>query len=51
MNRKVICVRTSGVTDLDAARELTIDGPVHPFDPVAAWQPTDQPRRGVGVTS
>lgn len=47
MNRKTILVRTSGVTDLDAARELTFDGPVHPFDPVAEWRPADARRRGL----
>jgi microcystin degradation protein MlrC len=46
MNRKTIFVRTSGVTDFDAARELTFDGPVHPFDAVADWREADRRRRG-----
>lgn len=47
MNRKTIFVRTSGVTDFDAARELTFDGPVHPFDAVADWRAADARRRGL----
>lgn len=45
VNRKTIPVRTSGVTDFDAARELTFDGPVHPFDPVDDWRAADLRRR------
>lgn len=45
LNRKTIFVRTSGVTDFDAARELTFDGPVHPFAPVGGWRETDARRR------
>jgi microcystin degradation protein MlrC len=45
MNRKTLFVRTSGVTDFDAARALTFDGPVHPFDTVDAWRPADARRR------
>jgi microcystin degradation protein MlrC len=47
MNRKTVFVRTSGVTDFDAARELTFDGPVHPFAPVDGWRETDARRRGL----
>lgn len=47
VNRKTLLVRTSGVTDLDAARELTFDGPVHPFDPVDDWRAADRRRRGI----
>lgn len=47
MNRKTIFVRTSGVTDFDAARELTFDGPVHPFDSVGDWRAADKRRRGI----
>lgn len=49
MNRKTIFVRTSGVTDFDAARELTFDGPVHPFDRVDDWRAADARRRGLGT--
>lgn len=49
LNRKTIFVRTSGVTDFDAARELTFDGPVHPFDPVSDWRAADARRRGLGA--
>lgn len=45
VNRKTIPVRTQGVTDFDAAREITFDGPVHPFDPVSDWRETDRRRR------
>jgi microcystin degradation protein MlrC len=48
VNRKTLLVRTSGVTDFDAARELTFDGPVHPFDPVHDYRPIDRARRGLG---
>lgn len=47
VNRKTVLVRTSGVTDFDAARELTFEGPVHPFDPVFDWRAADRARRGV----
>lgn len=47
VNRKTLLVRTSGVTDFDAARELTFDGPVHPFDPVFDWRAEDRRRRGL----
>ncbi|MEZ4302011.1 MAG: M81 family metallopeptidase [Polyangiaceae bacterium] len=45
VNRKTLLVRSSGVTDFDAARELTFDGPVHPFDPVSDWRAADHRRR------
>jgi hypothetical protein len=35
------------VTDFDAARELSFDGPVHPFDPVLDWREADRRRRGI----
>jgi microcystin degradation protein MlrC len=47
VNRKTLLVRTRGVTDFDAARELTFDGPVHPFDPVFDWREADRRRRGL----
>ena len=50
MNRKTIFVRTRGVTDFDAARELTFDGPVYPFDEIAEWRSTDARRRGLEGT-
>lgn len=48
VNRKTLLVRTSGVTDFDAARALTFDGPVHPFSRVDGWRETDRRRRGLG---
>ncbi|MFO0590203.1 MAG: M81 family metallopeptidase [Polyangiaceae bacterium] len=49
MNRKTIFVRTSGVTDFDAARELSFDGPVHPFQRVEDWRAADARRRGLAT--
>jgi microcystin degradation protein MlrC len=46
-NRKSIFVKTSGITDLDAAWSLDFRDPVHPRDEVACWRPADQRRRGV----
>ena len=45
MARKVIYVRTEGVTDLDAAFRLKFDGPVWPRDAVHEWRSTDARRR------
>lgn len=47
MNRKTIFVKTHGVTDFDAARQLTFDGPVHPFGAVSDWRAADARRRGL----
>jgi microcystin degradation protein MlrC len=44
-HRRAIYVKTHGVTDFDAAKALSFDDPIHPFDPVDAWRPTDQKRR------
>ena len=44
-SRKTIFVRTRGVTDFEAAFELTFDGPVHPRDPVSDWRERDALRR------
>ncbi|MFO0726221.1 MAG: M81 family metallopeptidase [Myxococcota bacterium] len=46
-SRKTIYVRTSGVTDFDAAFALPFDGPMHPREPVADWRPSDRRRRGL----
>lgn len=46
-HRRAVFVQTRGVTDLDAAREIAQDDPVHPFGEVSAWRPTDRKRRGV----
>lgn len=45
--RKTIFVRTKGVTDFDAAYELSFAGPLHPRDPVSEWRSTDRRRRGL----
>lgn len=49
VNRKTLLVRTSGVTDFDAARVLTFDGPVHPFSRVDDWREADRRRRGLSA--
>ncbi|MCA9544207.1 MAG: M81 family metallopeptidase [Myxococcales bacterium] len=46
-HRRAVYVRTQGVSDFDAARELSFLDPVHPFDPVTAWRPIDRMRRGL----
>ena len=46
-NRRTIYARTGGITDFDAYKQLTFDGPVHPKDVVEAWRPTDARRRGL----
>ncbi len=45
VNRKVLLVKTAGVTDLDAAKEIPFDGPIHPFGVVPHWRETDIRRR------
>lgn len=46
-NRRTIYARTGGITDFDAWRQLTFDGPVHPKDVVEDWRPADRRRRGL----
>ena len=46
-NRRSIFVKTSGITDLDAAWSLDFHDPIHPRDTVECWRPADQRRRGV----
>ena len=43
--RKTIYVKTSGVTDWDAAAAMPFDGPMHPRDDVADWRDADRRRR------
>jgi microcystin degradation protein MlrC len=43
--RLTLYVRTSGVTDFDAAFHLPFAGPVHPRDPVSDWRDADRRRR------
>jgi microcystin degradation protein MlrC len=45
--RRTIYVRTGGITDPDAAYELTFTDAMHPRDVVADWRPADRRRRGV----
>jgi microcystin degradation protein MlrC len=45
-NRMSLWARTRGITDIDAMRTLTYDGPVWPFHEVADWRPRDRARRG-----
>ena len=47
MARLTLYVRTSGVTDFDAAFALDFAGPIHPRDNVSDWRPTDRRRRAV----
>ncbi len=42
--RLTLYVRTAGVTDFDAAFELTFAGPVHPKDPVDDWREANRRR-------
>lgn len=48
--RLTLYVRTSGVTDFDAAFELTFAGPVHPKDTVDDWQEANRRRHGHVLT-
>jgi hypothetical protein len=43
--RKVLFVKTAGVTDFDAAHGLRFDGPVWPKDVVDDWRDADRRRR------
>ncbi len=45
MARLTLYVRTSGVTDFDAAHTLDFAGAIHPRDPVAEWRSADRRRR------
>lgn len=45
LSRLTMYVRTSGVTDFDAAFALDFAGPVHPRDVVHAWRDADRRRR------
>ena len=44
-NRLSLYVKTEGLTDFDAVRGLPFAGPVHPFQEVEDWRPTDRRRR------
>jgi len=44
-NRLSLYVKTEGLTDFDAVRDLDFAGPVHPFQDVEDWRPTDRRRR------
>jgi microcystin degradation protein MlrC len=46
-NRRSYFVKTSGITDLDAAYALEFTDGIHPRDEVACWRPADRRRRGV----
>ena len=49
--RDVIFVRTSGVTDFDAAFGLEFAGPMSPRDEVTEWRSADRRRRGLDGSS
>jgi microcystin degradation protein MlrC len=44
-NRKTVNVQTLGVTDLDAAKVLEFNDPMHPMDEVKDWREADRRRR------
>jgi microcystin degradation protein MlrC len=44
--RRTIYVRTGGITDPDAAHELSFTDAMHPRDQVDDWRPADRRRRG-----
>jgi microcystin degradation protein MlrC len=44
-NRKTINIQTRGITDLDAAKVLEFNDPLHPFEEVEDWRDTDRKRR------
>ncbi len=46
-SRKTIYARTAGITDFDAYRSMTFDGPMHPKDAVHEWRSTDRRRRAL----
>jgi microcystin degradation protein MlrC len=48
--RKTIYVKTSGITDFDAAYELAFAGPLHPKDQVHEWRSCDRRRRGIELS-
>ncbi|MDW8246651.1 MAG: M81 family metallopeptidase [Sandaracinaceae bacterium] len=43
--RKVIYVRSQGITNPDAAFTIPFDGPIHPRDALSDWRPSDRKRR------
>ncbi|MBI1947984.1 MAG: M81 family metallopeptidase [Deltaproteobacteria bacterium] len=45
--RLTMYVRTSGVTDFDAAFQLRFAGPVHPKDPIDDWHEADRRRHAL----
>ena len=45
-NRKSIYVKTGGITDFDAAKQLQFSRPVHPFHELDDWKEADRARRG-----
>jgi microcystin degradation protein MlrC len=44
-NRKSIYVKTGGITDFDAAKQLQFSRPVHPFHELDDWKEADRARR------
>ena len=46
-NRKSVNIQTRGITDLDAAKVLEFEDPMHPMDEILDWRIADQRRRSV----
>lgn len=46
-NRMSLYVRTQGITDLDYFHRVSLDGPLHPLQPLGDWRGRDAARRGV----
>ena len=46
-NRKSVNIQTRGITDLDAAKTLEFEDPMHPMEEVVDWRVADRRRRSV----
>ncbi len=46
-NRKSVNIQTRGITDLDAAKVLEFEDPMHPMDEILDWRIADQRRRSL----
>ena len=46
-NRKSVTIQTRGITDLDAAKVLEFEDPMHPMDEILDWRTADQRRRSL----
>ena len=46
-NRKSVNIQTRGITDLDAAKTLEFEDPMHPMEEVVDWRVADRRRRSL----